>query len=109
MDPADLFGLGSFLVRIALDLLPKLRDLFGELSLLAFTRAATDLEQFLLARGNASNRGIVDPSQKIRWKGHLVRAVALSLAPGLARREFVQCGGYDGKIGARQGFVESQH
>ena len=106
VDQLDLPGLGEFLGRVTLDLLPELVHAFAQPRLVAGQCDPAKLEQPLLAGDHRGDLGLVHPGDKHGRQRHPFNPVALGLETGFAGIELVQALCHEGEVGARNGVAE---
>ena len=109
LDQLELGLLCRLLRRQAADLLVGLRDPLAQLRALAGARAASRLEQLLLAGHCRRGRCLLAAARQLLRKHDDIGVLALGKEARLARHELVELGAHHAERGLGHGIVEPQH
>ena len=108
-DQLELALLCRLLRRQAADLLVGLRDPLAQLRALAGARAASRLEQLLLAGHRRRRRRLLAAARQLRRKHDDIGVFAFGQQSRLARHQLVELGAHHAEGGLGHGIVEPQH
>ena len=109
LDQLELGLLCRLLRRQAADLLVGLRDPLAQLRALAGARAASRLEQLLLAGHCRRGRCLLAAARQLLRKHDDIGVLALGEQARLARHQLVELGAHHAERGLGHGIVEPQH